>query len=363
MVGGPLLNWVFLRSITFKMLLLLNPEDFRSEFFPRWLKQWRWSSSPASEENGTLGDLVGTSAQALENSGETIRPFTGGTPCVGEVRLLAPELTPSSSLPVYVLLLQEWAPGWKLVAPFSRFTVPAVPGEFLIQDSLNNPDATGVLSTLCLWNAVSVPDGALQNSWLVETWEPTAYAGALSVFDSLQTGEPLSSELEFRTGVALNRQRSDPRNQYLREEAPLLSVLIRHAFAEAPKAGVRPVLPIHQVPLFGADAARASEGSTTIAFAADDSQRTGWTLRFGLTGRGEQILLTSEDEGRTVLVYVLGSDGEPCENLDGCWLEGSKSTKPIEIQQGHATLDCKDFGDSFGLRHRDGLSIPIFIKL
>ncbi|MCX8511700.1 MAG: hypothetical protein ORN83_08070, partial [Chthoniobacteraceae bacterium] len=204
------------------------------------------------------------------------------------------------------------------------------------------------MSTLCLWNAVSVPDGVLQNSWLVETWETAICDGALSVFESLQTGHPLPAELEFRTGVPHSRQRSDPRNQYLREEAPLLSVLIRHAFAEAPKAGVRPVLPIHQVPLFGADAALANEVSTEIAFAAADSHRTGWTLRFGLTGREEQILLTSEDEGRTVLVYVLGSDGEPCETLDGCWLEGSKSPKPIEIQQGCATLDGKDFGDSFG---------------
>ena len=354
---------MFLRAIILKMLLPLNPEYFRSELLRRWLNQWQWSLKPAGEESGTLGDVLSTGTQTLRFSDETVRPFTSGVPCVGEVRLLAPELTPSSSLPVYVLLLQEWAPGWKLVAPFSRFTVPAVPGEFLIQDHVNHMDATGILSTLCLWNAVSVPDGALQKSWLVETWEADAYDGALCVFDSLQNGSSLPAELGFRTGVMLSRQRSDPRNQYLREESGLLSVLIQSAFAAAPKAGIRPVLPIHQIPLFGADTVRFKERRSEIAFAADDSQTKGLTVRFGLADRGEQILLTAEDEGRTVLLYVLGSDGEPSGNLDGCWLVGSKSAEPVEIQQGNATLDGSKFGDSFGIRCRDGLSIPICMRL
>jgi len=345
------------------MLLLPNPEHFHAELLRRWLSQWRWSMTPASEENGTLGDIVSTRTHTLKFSGETVRPFTGGAPCVGDVRLLAPELTPSSSLPVYVLLLQEWAPGWKLVAPFSRFTVPAVPGEFLIQDHVNHVDATGILSTLCLWNAVSVPDGALQKSWLVETWEADACHEALRVFDSLQTGIPLPAELGFRTGVPLSGQRSDPRNQYLREESDLLSVLIRRAFAEAPSAGVSPVLPIHQVPLFGVGPARAKDESTTMAFAADDSRPKTWTLQLGLTGREEQILLTSENNGRSILLYVLGSDGEPSGSLDGCWLVGSRSTEPVEIQQGRATLDGNDFADSLGIRLPDGLSIPICVKL
>lgn len=363
MVGGPILAWVSLRFIISNMLHLLNSEYFRSEFLSRWLKQWQRSLNPVSENDGMLGELAGTDDQLLENSVQTVRPFTEGIPCVGDVRLLAPELTPSSTLPVYVLLLQEWALGWKLVAPFSRFTVPATPGEFLIQDSRNDPEATGILSTLCLWNAVSVPDGALQNSWLVETWEISAYGEALSVFESLQTGSPLPEELAVRTGVPHSRQRCDPRNQYLREEAPLLSVLIREAFVEASRAGIRPVLPVHQVPLFGVDAVRFEEEGTAIAFAAADSQPKAWTVRYGLAGRGEQILLTSENEGRSIFLYVLGSDGEPSGNLDGCWLVGSKPNETVEIQQGHASLHGKDFGTSFGLRQRDGLSIPIFIKL
>lgn len=345
------------------MLLLVNPEYFRCEFLPRWLRQWKGLLNLAAAEMGTEGKSESTSSLGFTHSDETVRPFTSGIPRVGEVRLLAPELTPSSSLPVYVLLLQEWAPGWKLVAPFSRFTVPATPGEVLIQEHRNQDGATGILSTLCLWNAVSVPDRTLQSSWLVETWEEAVYKVALIVFETLRHGPPLPAAIESRTGEPLSGQRSDSRNQYLREDAGLLSGLIRSAFAEASHAGVRPVLPIHQVPLFGADTALAEENNDAMAFAADDSPSKVWTRHFALAGREEKLLLTSEGKGRSILAYVLGADDEPCGALDGCWLVGSDSTEPVEIQHGHAILDGNLFGDSIGIRQQDGLSIPLCIQL
>ena len=122
---GKLVERTLLRGVSstflLKMLLLSNPEEFRSAFFPRWIKQWRLSQVPNAPEAAPSLQSSEPEVAASRDMDGLVRPFASAPAGVGEVRLLAPGLTPSSELPVYVLVLQAWAPGWKLIAPFSRF--------------------------------------------------------------------------------------------------------------------------------------------------------------------------------------------------------------------------------------------------
>jgi hypothetical protein len=100
-----------------------------------------------------------------------------------------------------------------------------------------------------------------------------------------------------------------------------------------------------------------------LAFAADDSESGGWSARFGLATREEEILLTAAGASeRRVALYTLGPGGEPSLTLDGCLLVGAASNEPVEIREGYATFDREDFGGCLGIRQRDGVSVPLFFK-
>lgn len=135
---------------------------------------------------------------------------------VGQIRLLSPELTPDADRPVVVALFGDWDEGEVLIAPFSPFSVPATPGEWLTGRT------TPVLRVLEVWNARSVPNAALEESWLVDDFAAVECKAAWHVFEHEAFGKPLAPEFEQQVGPPLVHP-EDPRRRYQDEEVALLA--------------------------------------------------------------------------------------------------------------------------------------------
>jgi hypothetical protein len=143
-------------------------------------------------------------------------------PVAGDIRLLPPMplSVPVLERPVYVAVLREAGAGQWEVAPFSRFSRPATPGEW----------RTGLraapLRVLSLWNLRAVSTQALSGTWrtgrmadarikvALERCERVARHGEAEAIPASDAGPPLLHPL-------------DPRVIYLAEERLLLDELLQ----------------------------------------------------------------------------------------------------------------------------------------
>ncbi len=142
----------------------------------------------------------------------------------GDVRLLRPVLSSARDRPVYLLLLTQSDDKSWLVAPFGRFAVPAVPGEW--RTGLRALPA----AVLCGWQVRRVPTAVLAGAWHSMTLAMPRLATARRIaaaccespeLDAAAEGGPLPwTEL----GPPL-RHPDDPRRAYLAEESDRLDDL------------------------------------------------------------------------------------------------------------------------------------------
>ncbi len=129
----------------------------------------------------------------------------------GQIRLAAPAGSRAGFDFLYFAVLKKWDGDTWLVAPFSRYSVPAIPGELAIKR-----DDTW-LRAACLWNARTVPAATLQRSWVDAVLTEAEQADLWSVFRHVMTGETLVSKLLDRVGARVVKA-DDPRVEYQREE-------------------------------------------------------------------------------------------------------------------------------------------------
>jgi hypothetical protein len=179
-----------------------------------WLRQWReeLAAADAGELPRPLPDDV--PAPALSPN---VQPFDRFGIWPSDVRLLNPWLVRGVRRPLYFVVLAEWLDGLWLIAPFSRFTMPATVGEWNTGRGEADP-RQDPLSILSLWNAHTVPPEAVQQSWFIDTLTDTEMANAWEVFRHVTTGKPLTPALRDRVGPPIYHP-ADPRNDYLAQEA------------------------------------------------------------------------------------------------------------------------------------------------
>jgi hypothetical protein len=180
------------------------------DFLARWRRQWEVQEAldrepPAVAEGGNRYAVAAPVAVL------PVQP----EPAPGQVRLLAPALTPAASRPVYVAVLREWETGDLLVAPFGPFSVPATTTELLTRR------LDLALRVLCLWNARTVPLTVLRQSWLVEPLTVREAADAWAVFRCAATGRPIPATLARRVGPPIFVP-TDPRLIYQTREVAAL---------------------------------------------------------------------------------------------------------------------------------------------
>lgn len=137
----------------------------------------------------------------------------------GQIRQLNPELNPTWSRSVIVLILRvDDAEARALAVPFGEFTEPAFEGEL----------ATGLrdqsMAVLCVWNASWVPFDRLSRSWwLTDAFDDLLHEAA-ALYDARARREPVPAALQDRTGPPILHP-LDPRHDYLDVEAGLLEEL------------------------------------------------------------------------------------------------------------------------------------------
>ena len=348
------------------------PGPAQFDFYERWL--WQWSNTqvaPGSELSALdpLADLADESEKAgLQVGGSLADEFDSVPATVGEVRLLAGWLTPSVVEPVYVLVLRELSDGWKLIVPFSKFTVPATPEELLLYRSeSSDPRAGGPTSVSCAWNAAAVPDSALKQSWLAGLCEEEVLVDVAELFDAIQQSKLLPPRLADRVGSGLSLLSGDPRHEYLAGEVSVLSELVREAFRVAGDLG-SPVAPLLLVRISrevirGRNLDDAPASQVRLAAAAGDASVSDWSARFTVHRGGSslEILCVIRPDGGTALmhIYVLDSDGEPSVALDGTHMIGDHGGAVAVVKDAHASVPAEAVQNGFGLRLPDGTSLSI----
>lgn len=134
----------------------------------------------------------------------------------GQVRLLPPYTPslPETEHPVFVLVLAGNTKQTSTIVPFSRFDIPATPGEWSTEFE-QKP-----LKVLCFWNSRLIPASDLEHSWLTHTLSDEqikAITNACGQYPFPPTP---------RHGPALLHP-LDPRHSYLHEEQTLLDDALR----------------------------------------------------------------------------------------------------------------------------------------
>lgn len=199
-----------LPKMRFKAALAVHKERLAN-----WLHEWHIDRALKEE-------VISASVPRTGAGGES-------GPEVGQIRLMRP-IAQAVESPLYVVVLDHVVSGDWRVAPFSRFSEPAVPGEWM-----TGLDARP-LRVLCLWNARTVSAERLAQSWIVESMSEDKRVKALSIRDLLDSGEAFPEALQRETGPPL-RHPLDPRHDYIDEETDHLDRYFGTEPAAAGSAG------------------------------------------------------------------------------------------------------------------------------
>ena len=167
-----------------------------------WLAEWRIEKDlpPSSRECGAANDDESAidPDKTIGAAGTELRP--------GDILLLPPDGETSSARPIYVVLLSAKLDGSWLCAPFSRFSTPAMDGEYATGRTFDP------LKVVCAWNANHLSRAVLERGWLVERLGVPDLriladfaAGRRTELPSARRGPPIVHPL-------------DPRHEYIEEE-------------------------------------------------------------------------------------------------------------------------------------------------
>ena len=172
-----------------------------------WTEQFIES---ARIEELDLSDLDTLATEAPERLGQAVNPYDD-TLAVGQIRLLTPSSVSNPDHLPYVAILERPDETHWLVAPFSRFTLPATQGELLTGDDFA-PN-----SVLQAWNAYTVSDLLLRRSWLSGNLNEQPLADARALHRHCADSTPLPETFRSLIGPTLDTL-FDLRHTYLQEE-------------------------------------------------------------------------------------------------------------------------------------------------
>lgn len=188
---------------TLSRLQLSTPDPGDKARLAAWLQEW------------AVAAQLDHDSDAADESGDRLPEATFDTIIrPAEIRLLSPRLTPlTRSRPVHVLVLEVQATGHGLVAPFSRFVTPALPGELTVE--------TGIpaLRVVCAWNRCRVSAAVLRASWTVSTLPSTSVTDCREL-GMVPHGISAPAPWRERVGPPLTHP-LDPRHRYIDAETAL----------------------------------------------------------------------------------------------------------------------------------------------
>ena len=194
-----------------------RPDEAQLSRLQQWLAEYQYEqaciqSDPPPQPSGTTA----RHPVPVEISSR-VSPFDPGV-APGQIRLFSARTLPEADRPVYIAVLSEWTPGWLLVAPYSRFSIPGTVGE------LDTGREALPLRALSLWNSHTMPAEFLDESWIIDQLTREELRDALAVFRHITYGDDLPKELSSRVGLPIHHP-SDPRIAYQSAESLMMSPL------------------------------------------------------------------------------------------------------------------------------------------
>lgn len=175
-----------------------------AEYADLWLKQYMFDAEMDDLElNGNDNADTAALGEAVDDYDQNLAS--------GQIRILNSRCVANAAHIPYVAILGKWDDRSWLVAPFSRFTIPAVSGEMLTGLDF------GFEAVIQSWNARVVPTVLLCQSWLSGQLPENVRMDAYDLFRHIATGTPLMETFSSQMGPALTDP-TDLRNNYMHEE-------------------------------------------------------------------------------------------------------------------------------------------------
>lgn len=209
-------------------LRLRSPSESQRACLTRWLLAWdierHLVDGPAGD--ATLDAREGK-AEVSCGARDNVAELDADVEC-GQIRLFSPKAPGAPARPLYVAVLAGAGDEVFLVAPFSRFDEPAVPGEVLTGKNAKT------LRVLCLWNARDLSAALLSLSWVVDALTSDEQAKFRRAYASLQAHGRVPDDIAEIAGPPLQHP-ADPRHEYLEQDGMTLSRLADGDPVQRPK--------------------------------------------------------------------------------------------------------------------------------
>ena len=195
----------------------LKPAD--QKLFAQWLAQYE-AENDLNQVFESNPDIF-ADCEGPEDSGKLAAAAVPDMtpPAPGQIRMLKASLTSDPEIVTPVLILSQWEGSQWLIAPFSRFNVPATPGE------MSSDEDFSAYKVLEVWNAAVVPEFLLCSKTVFLRTVPESFRQeACQLYFHLLADDELTDSAVKRIGPPIQSQ-IDPRIQYLLDEKEQLRPL------------------------------------------------------------------------------------------------------------------------------------------
>ena len=266
----------------------------------------------------------------------------------GQIRLLAPEVTPDAAIPLYVAILKEWEKELFLVAPYGRFSEPGTTGELLTGREESS------LRVLCLWNAHTVASSTVAQSWFIDELSEEEAEQAWQTFRHVATGADLDESLQQKVGPPILHA-EDPRIEYQEQETSRMSAVMQY---EEPSLGISrdgaetPALVL--VPWIG-----GYEQHRELALVAQTPSIYDGESLFHVAGQPLSLCVRPHSNWRDCVCLVVDDAGEPSESLDGYRLKSARGETSAPIQKSQVVVSAAILRDGFTLLNPSGVGVDL----
>jgi len=234
----------------------------------------------------------------------------------GQIRLLS-----QPDALVYVLLLRRWSDNSYLVIPFSAYSDPATDLEYKV-----GMDLGGCLEVLQVWNARTLQDATLRQSWLTGYLDAEDCLAALSLWSHMIGGELPKASVIARTGLPVSLP-NDVRLRYQEEILAEFAKLDTEDFQAAGKTLVRRDGESRRRPVPGRPLPLPDSRNGLVdrfVMAAADADRAITVMRT-LSGFDGKLRIRYVPAEGVVNIRIYDASGNPSEALDGWAVLGPRT--------------------------------------
>lgn len=320
---------------------LFGPADREQrELLSEWYSEYEFDSASRAfieADNDQTGEIPTLDIPRLK---DMIKPFDQIIEA-GQIRILSGRYVSDSGQLPLVAVIAKWSGDSWLIIPFSRFSVPATPGE------METGRSFAFQKVLQVWNTRTVHALFLKKSWVFDSLEKPVCEQAKDLFLNLTAGDALPETFTARRGCSITH-RMDLRRIYMEDEIDQfrpLSQLIHNWEASRLERQL-----IFQPP----QSKRDSISEASFSMAAADKEINP-VKNYAISGVGAQLNIECSTSEKRVRINVFDEQGNLANACDG-WtlLNGDGSILSVVGNNGFAEFNLNAFSGEFSIADNEG---------